>query len=170
MVSPSWNHCCLHSHFLSGFLRLFVECCLKLAHTKHNVLGLYRLHAPPYLHSLWECRTSHPSAGWLPWEPERIANKVEKLEAGAPKAKQFLKVEQLNQKKKTPILKDTAAENCWKNVLYGLSGVEWCVLCGWCASNLWNIVDMQVAALFDGLLIAGRLSRLGGLSNKGGGL
>lgn len=29
---------------------------------------------------------------------------------------------------------------------------------------------MQVAALFDGLLIAGRLSCLGRLSNKGGGL
>lgn len=29
---------------------------------------------------------------------------------------------------------------------------------------------MQVAALFDGLLIAGRLSCLGKLSNKGGGL
>ena len=29
---------------------------------------------------------------------------------------------------------------------------------------------MQVAALFDGLLIAGRLFCLGGLSNEGGGL
>lgn len=45
-----------------------------------------------------------------------------------------------------------------------------CVSCGLFSSNLWNVVDVKTAALFDGLLIAGRLSGLRRLGNQGGGL
>lgn len=71
------------------------------------------------------------------------------------------------------ILKDAAAENCSRrNVRHVLS----CAISvhdfklWWRASDLWNIVDVQVAALFHSVLIAGRLFCLGRLSNKGGGL
>lgn len=53
------------------------------------------------------------------------------------------------------VLKDTAAETCRTNER----------LC-----DLGNAVDVQVAALLHSLLVAGRLSRLQGLSNKRGGL
>lgn len=93
------------------------------------------------------------------------ANEVERLEAGSSEPKQILKAKHSDIWMLFYVMSRLrAAEDCRTNLrAASLCGVER-------RAHLGKVVDVQVAALFDGLLVAGRLSRLGRRSDERGGL